>query len=82
MSEKLNKILNERQEDYGDAYKNFKDIGIIWGTLLGIPPIPPHQVALLMDSLKTVRLFKNGNHEDSWIDKLGYVIHGKEIQGL
>jgi hypothetical protein len=33
----------------------------------------------MMDSLKTVRLFNNPNHEDSWLDKQGYVQHGKEI---
>ena len=79
MSEELDDILNERQSQYGDAYENFSEIGVIWGTLLGISPIPAYQVALLMDTLKTVRLFKNGSHIDSWIDKQGYTQHGKEI---
>ena len=79
MSEKLKKILDKRQEEYGDALQNFTDIGIIWGTLLGIGPIPAFQVALLMDALKTVRVFNNPSHDDSWIDKEGYTQHGKEI---
>lgn len=79
MSEKLKKVLTERQEEYGDALQNFTDIGIIWGTLLGIGEIPAYQVALLMDALKTVRVFNNPSHEDSWIDKEGYTQHGKEI---
>ena len=79
MSEKLKKILDDRQKEYGDPLLNFTDIGIIWGTLLRIEPIPAYQVALLMDSLKTVRCFNNPSHEDSWLDKEGYVRHGMEI---
>ena len=76
---KVDDVLGQRQQEYGDALRNFTDIGIIWGTLLGIEPIPAYQVALLMDSLKTVRLFNNGSHVDSWIDKQGYTQHGLEI---
>jgi hypothetical protein len=78
----LNEILKDRQEEYGDAETNFTTIGIIWGALLGIPPIPAYQVALLMDSLKTVRLFTNETHEDSWSDKSGYIQHGRKIVGI
>jgi hypothetical protein len=76
---KINKVLDERQENYGDALENFETIGKIWGALLGIDAIPPYQVALMMDSLKTVRLFKNANHEDSWLDKQGYIYHAIDI---
>lgn len=75
----LNKILSERQEQYGSAEENFNDIGIIWGALLHIDPIPAYQVALLMDALKTVRCFNNPSHKDSWLDKQGYISHGIEI---
>jgi len=76
---KVNKILDDREEQYGDATENFAKIGRIWGALLDIEDIEPWQVALMMDSLKTVRLFKNPNHEDSWIDKQGYTHHGYEM---
>jgi hypothetical protein len=76
---KVNKILDDREEQYGDATKNFAKIGRIWGALLDIEDIAPWQVALMMDSLKTVRLFKNPSHEDSWIDKQGYTHHGYEM---
>jgi hypothetical protein len=79
MSKELNKILNNRQDEYGDAQGNFETIGKVWGALLQIDVIPPHQVALMMDALKTVRLFKNPTHLDSWLDKEGYTQHGKEI---
>jgi len=79
MSKKLEKILDERQQEYGDAMQNFTDIGIIWGTLLGIQPLESYQVALLMDALKTVRCFNNPAHKDSWLDKQGYTQHGLQI---
>ena len=79
MPKELNDILDERQIEYGDALGNFTTIGVIWGALLGIKEIPAYQVALMMDSLKTVRLFNNPSHEDSWLDKQGYIQHGKEI---
>lgn len=79
MSKKLEKVLDERQEEYGDAISNFTKIGIIWGALLDIGEIEPYQVALMMDALKTVRCFDNPSHQDSWLDKKGYTQHGFEI---
>ncbi len=75
----LEEILNQRQEEYGDALQNFERIGKIWGALLDREPIQAYQVALMMDSLKTVRAFNNPEHQDSWIDKLGYIKHAVEI---
>ena len=52
MSKKVKQILNERQEEYGDAITNFTKIGVIWGTLLDVGDIEPYQVALMIDALK------------------------------
>jgi hypothetical protein len=76
---KIENILASRQDEYGDAVDNFEKIGKIWGALLEIDPVPPYQVALMMDALKTVRLFRSPDHEDSWLDKQGYTQHGYEI---
>jgi len=76
---KVERTLAMRQAEYGDALENFEKIGKIWGALLDIDPIPPYKVALMMDALKTVRLFNNPEHEDSWIDKYGYIQHAQEI---
>jgi hypothetical protein len=76
---KIETILAMREAQYGDALDNFEKIGKVWGALLDIEPIPPYQVALMMDALKTVRLFRNPSHEDSWLDKEGYTQHGRDI---
>ena len=76
---KIEAILAAREDEYGNAQENFEKIGKVWAALLEIQEIPPYQVALMMDALKTVRLFRNPEHEDSWLDKEGYTKHGKEI---
>ena len=76
---KVETILAMREAQYGDALENFEMIGKVWGALLDIEAIPPYQVALMMDALKTVRLFRNPTHEDSWLDKEGYTAHGRDI---
>lgn len=76
---KIENILATRQEQYGSAEDNFEKIGKVWGALLDTDPIPAYQVALMMDALKTVRLFRNPDHEDSWLDKEGYTKLGQKI---
>lgn len=74
---RTNEILEHRQKQYGDATQNFKKIGIIWGQLLNLPySIAPHEVALMMVAMKTVRASVNPELEDSWIDIQGYAEHG------
>lgn len=74
---RVKEILEERQMYHGDFYSNFIAIGKIWGALLGIDPIEPYKVALMMDAFKTVRAFKNPEHEDNWLDKIGYTTHAQ-----
>lgn len=73
--QQIKKILEERQINHGDFYQNFLVIGKIWGALLGTAPIEPFKVGLMMDAFKTVRAFKNPEHEDNWLDKVGYTEH-------
>jgi hypothetical protein len=79
MSKKLDEILNEREQQYGNAQSNFTRIGIGWGAIINSDPIPPHIVALMYDFGKTIRCAVNPELEDSWLDKEGYTAHGKEI---
>jgi hypothetical protein len=72
----IDKILEDRQEQYGDAEVNFSITGRIWGAMLQTDDIPAWQVALMMDAFKSVRCIANPYHQDSWQDKLGYIRHG------
>jgi hypothetical protein len=77
MQEQIKEILEERQMHHGDFYSNFLTIGKIWGALLSVQPIEPYKVALMMDAFKTVRAFNNPQHEDNWLDKVGYTQHAR-----
>jgi len=80
---RVEKILEERLEDYGDAFTEFTAIGRVWAGFLKLEDdIPAYQVALMMDALKSVRLFYNPFKDDSWLDKEGYTKHGKTIMGV
>jgi len=79
MSERIEALLQERGEMYGEAVDNFTAVGRGWGAILNIEDIPAYQVALMMDFLKTIRCAINPTHEDSWQDKLGYSELGKRI---
>jgi len=76
---RVEEILKERLKEYGDAYIEFTAIGRVWAGFLKLEDdIPAYQVALMMDALKSVRLFYNPYKEDSWDDKEGYTKHGRD----
>ena len=80
---KVDQILEERLKEYGDAFIEFTTIGRVWSAFLKLEDdIPAYQVALMMDALKSVRLFYNPFKDDSWLDKEGYIKHGKDIIGI
>lgn len=79
MSEKIENLLQDRHNMYGDAADHFEGVGRGWGAILGIEDIPNWQVALMMDFFKTMRCSVNPTHQDSWDDKQGYTKLGKRI---
>lgn len=74
-------INGARDEEYGAALENFRQIGVAWGLDLDIPAIDPWRVALMMSSLKHVRTRHNPKKADSWIDGAGYLALGAETAG-
>ena len=75
----LDRVLGERQKQYGNPQPNFARIGRIWGAILNRDAVPAHEVALMMASLKIIRIANDPANEDSWIDLSGYIQHGQEI---
>ena len=65
-------ITGDREEDYGEAHKNFSDIAALWSVVLGVD-VQPWQVAACMSQLKLARAIKTPTHVDSWTDMAGYV---------
>ena len=67
-------ISGQRAADYGDAKDNFDRIAAGWNIIVenANGPITAKHVALMMDWVKTARLLETIDHNDSWIDKVGY----------
>ena len=65
-------IVGDREDDYGEAHKNFSDIAALWSVVLGVD-VQPWQVAACMSQLKLARAIKTSTHADSWVDMAGYV---------
>ena len=65
-------IMGDREEDYGEAHKNFSDIAALWSVVLGVD-VQSWQVAACMSQLKLARAIKTSTHTDSWVDMAGYV---------
>jgi hypothetical protein len=70
-------INGQRAKDYGDAEDNFLRVAQGWNIIVDNSyrthgRITPKHVALMLDWLKTARLLETINHDDSWVDKVGY----------
>ena len=57
-------IMGDREEDYGEAHKNFSDIAALWSVVLGVD-VQPWQVATCISQLKLARAIKTSTHADS-----------------
>lgn len=66
-------IDGDRARTYGDATAAYARVGVVWGALLNIEPIPPEVALTMMTALKLIRAVDNPRHEDSWIDAAGYI---------
>jgi hypothetical protein len=80
-------VAGDRQDDYGDPSDNYKTVAAMWSVYLektrkhrdtDCPPVLPHDVAIMMVLLKTVRIAHQGGHADSWVDLAGYAACGWE----
>lgn len=73
-------ITGDRLKDYGPPIVNFTRIADLWSPILG-RRVLPHEVALCLAQLKVARLCQSPDHEDSWLDALGYIAIGAELAG-
>lgn len=64
-------VHGDREKTYGDPGKNLRLIAQYWSTHTGIT-ITETDVCIMMQLLKIARLNSNPEHDDSWIDIIGY----------
>ncbi len=72
------KVLDARQDEYGDPCELLGDIARRWSITSG-ERITPQQVVLCMIDLKLARLAYNPGHIDSIVDVIGYAVLLKEL---
>jgi len=72
-------VSGDRRATYGDALTDFTRTGRMWAAILGVDEVTPEQVALCMAALKLGRLCNTADHEDSWVDAIGYLALGGDI---
>jgi len=82
MAEEL--INGDRAKDYGEAITNHQRISAGWNVITraafeNYGYLCPAHVTLMMDWLKTCRLLETIEHQDSWVDKIGYNALGAEF---
>ena len=80
LQDKLKKIRDVKQEEYGDFEKNLNLIGQSWSALLGLKnSIPGWMVALMYVQSKIIRVRKKYK-EDSYTDAQNYLYQAKLMQ--
>jgi hypothetical protein len=78
LTEAGNLINGERDATYGEPLTNHKRIALLWQVVLGTE-ISPAEVAICMALVKIARLVQTPNHEDSYIDLVGYAAIAGEV---
>lgn len=73
------KILNERQDEYGDPVELLTTIAGRWSITTG-ERITREQVVLCMIDLKLARLAYGPRHFDSIVDVIGYAVLLNELR--
>jgi hypothetical protein len=78
-------IDGERNSSYGEPFDDFTTTAEFWQTYLqrtilrrGELVVKPHDVAAMMNLLKTARLTWTPENEDHWKDAIGYSACGWE----
>ena len=72
MADKIDDLLAQRGQVYGDMVKTHEAIAKIWSGIIG-HDISAHQVALMMVGLKLRRSAVSPNHPDNYDDGHGYI---------
>jgi hypothetical protein len=79
-------VMRDRNLNYGCPEKGFQTIAHLWNVYLGAIQearggpayLEKHDVAVLLDLVKTARIVTSPDKHDHWVDKAGYAACGAE----
>lgn len=75
-------VCNDRENQYGSPEDSFKLIAKLWSAYLingDTEFLSEKDVAIMMALLKIARISSGSFKEDSWIDAIGYLACGAEL---
>lgn len=75
-------VCNDREDQYGSPEDSFKLIAELWSAYLfndNVGSLSEKDVAIMMTLLKIARIASSRFKEDSWIDAIGYLACGAEL---
>ena len=72
-------ITEDRNDQYGEPEDNFKEIARYWSLYLN-KKITAYDVAIMMTLFKLARMTTGKTKEDNFIDAIGYLACGAEIE--
>ena len=78
--DKIDSLLKQRGEIYGDMVQTHVLIAQVWSGILG-HEVSAGEVALCMAGLKLVRAANNPDHQDNFDDAHGYLKIAENIYG-
>lgn len=73
-------ITEDRNDQYGEPEDNFELVAEYWDTYLGFEGITASDVAIMMALFKIARMSNKNYKEDTYVDAIGYLACGAEIE--
>jgi hypothetical protein len=74
----IDKLIKEKGEDYGQPLSFFSKLANIYSEMIG-KNITTNQVVAMFMVMKSLRAFNNPDHQDSYLDAMGYSKIGLDI---
>lgn len=80
LEEAMKIVLTNREQQYGDPEDSFTAIKNLWSAYMGVE-FSAKDVAIMMSLLKIARIMTGTIKKDNWVDAIGYLACGAEIEG-
>lgn len=79
LEEAMKVVLTNREQQYGPPEDSFTAIKRLWTAYKGVP-FSLKDVAIMMSLMKVGRIMTGQIKEDNWIDAIGYMACGAEME--
>tara|TARA_R100000329_G_C7612487_1_gene217407 strand:+ start:1155 stop:1439 length:285 start_codon:yes stop_codon:yes gene_type:complete len=74
----IDKTIEEKGKDYGKPLSFFSTLAVMYSEMIG-KTITTNQVIAMFMVMKSLRAYNNPDHQDSFLDAMGYSKIGLDI---